>query len=231
MSESFVKAWSGISRGVLVVLFCNVFCASAGASTVRIQVLDRGTGELSKVLVITRSLEADRKEVSRDLTGTDGFLPPIDVPPGIYESIATFPYGRIMTQVKDFEVTSDSEVVEIHLNYKLDQTINLNAISWHVHVRDQQGHPVPDAWVIGRNGEASTGTTLAKTDRDGDATVSLPCDGALITVLYRGKVWSEPAYQEGDVAHCQSHCIIQAKDRLEKSGAHSIVSVPASVAR
>jgi hypothetical protein len=64
--------------------------------------------------------------------------------------------------------------------------------------------------------EASTGTSAVKTDGRGFATVSVPVDGALITVLYHGQTWSEPAYAETGVADCHSHCLLQAKAALQK---------------
>ena len=181
-----------------------------------IRAMDPGNDGLPKVLVITRSLEGDRKEVSRDLTGSDGFLQPIELAPGLYETIATYPYGDLKTQVKDFVVIpGPSMTIEIHLNFDSDQRVSLNVIESHVQVFDQEGRPAVRAWVIGRNMEATTGTSVAKTDERGFASVSVPVDGASIIVLYHGESWSEPAYTETGVADCQNLCLVRAKQELK----------------
>jgi hypothetical protein len=156
---------------VITLSFAGLFSASASAATVSIRVMDPGSDGLSKVLVITKSLEGDGKEISRVLSGPDGFVPPIELALGLYETITTYPNGNIRTQVKDFVVTREPLTIEIHLDFDLDQKVNSDVIDWQVRVFDQKGMPAVNAWVIGRNMEASTGTSAVRTDGRGFATV------------------------------------------------------------
>jgi hypothetical protein len=178
--------------------------------------MDSGNDALSNVLVITKSLEGDRKEISRSLSGTDGFVAPMELAPGLYEMIATYPYGNIRTQVKDFVVTPQTRTIETHLDYESDQRVSLDVIDWRVQVLDKQGMPAAGAWVVARNTEASRGTSAVKADARGFANVRVPVDGALIVVLYNGQTFSEPAYTETGVQDCQNRCLLHAKAELER---------------
>jgi hypothetical protein len=175
-----------------------------------------GNEALGNVLVITKSLEGDRKEISRVLSGLDGFVAPMDLAPGLYEIIATYPYGDIKTQIKDFVVTPNTHTVEMHLDYELDQHVDLYTIDWKVRVFDRQGNPAVGAWVIARNAEATTGPSVVKVDGRGFAKVRVPPNGALITVLYQRQTWTEPAYTETGAVDCQSQCLLRAKAELER---------------
>jgi hypothetical protein len=188
--------------------------------------MDSGNDALSNVLVITKSLEGERKEISRSLSGTDGFVAPMELAPGLYEMIATYPHGNIRTQVKDFVVTPETRTIETHLDYEWDQRVSLDVIDWQIQVLDRQSKPVAGAWVVVRNAEASTGTSAVKTDGRGFANVRVPVDGALITVLYDGQTFSEPAYTQTAVADCQSRCLNHAKAELRRQSHISEVRLP-----
>jgi hypothetical protein len=188
--------------------------------------MDSGNDGLSNVLVITKSLEGDRREISRSLSASDGFVAPVELAPGLYEVIAMYPYGNIRTQVKDFVVTPESHTIEMHLDYESDQRVSLDVIDWQIQVLDRQSKPVAGAWVVVRNAEASTGTSAVKADGRGFANVRVPVDGALITVLYDGQTFSEPAYTETAVADCQSRCLNHAKAELQRQSHISEVRLP-----
>jgi hypothetical protein len=210
---------TGFRCTVRLLSLVMLLAAPARATTVRIRTMYPDTEALPKVLVVTKSLESDRKEVSRDLTGLDGFGQPMELAPGLYEAIATYPYGQFLTQVEDFVVSPGPSVtIEIHLNIDSDERVNLNAADAHVRVLDRQGRPAVNAWVIGRNADATTGTSVARTDERGLANVSVPVDGALIMVIYHGETWSEPAYsyEQTGIADCTEVCLARAKAKIGK---------------
>lgn len=211
-----------------ICLFClaSIFCPTLHATTIKIRTAYPDHEGVSKVLVIVRSVEGQREEFARDLSGPDGLIPSLELRPGVYEAITTYPYGNILTTVHDFLVGNESAVIEITLNFDSDERINYNEIIWNVQVLDQDGHPAVNALVIGRNAEASTGVSVARTDERGLATVSIPVDGALIEILYGKQSWSEPAYHLTDNAECRQRCLLQAKTRLQKHRQLLTIRVP-----
>jgi hypothetical protein len=205
-----------MSYGVLARLICvlSMVCVSTGAATVTVRVSEAHTGNLAKVLVIVRSLEADRSEVLRALTGPDGLVPAVDVPPGLYEAIATYPYSRHTTIAKDFVIGEKPVMVELKLTHLSDQRVNLNSIDWQISVTNGQGRPVGNAWVTGRDDEASD-VSVTRTDSKGRATVSIPMTGAVITVLYDGFSYTEGVYVESGITNCEHECALRAAAKLK----------------
>jgi len=210
----------------LLVLAC-ILPPTVRATTVKIRTAYPDHEGVSKVLVIVRSAEGQPKEFARELSGPDGSIPTLELEPGIYEAISVYPYGNIPTVVHDFPVGSELAAVEITLMFGSDQKVNLDEITRRVKVLDQNGRPAVNTLVIGRNAEASTGVSAARTDERGLATVSIPVDGALIEILYGKQSWSEPAYYlTHDVGDCRLRCLLQAKSRLQKDQRILTIRVP-----
>jgi hypothetical protein len=210
-----------------LLFLAGILCPTVHATTVKIRTAYPDHEGLPKVLVIVRSVEGQPKEFARELSGHDGSVPPLELEPGVYEAISTYPYGNIPTVVHDFLVGNESAAIEITLTSEGDQKINLNEITWKVKVLDQNGRPAVNALVIGRNAEASTGVSTARTDERGLATISIPVDGALIEVLHGKQSWSEPAYDGGDsVNDCRQRCLTQAKARLQKAAQLLTIQTP-----
>lgn len=210
-----------------LLFLAGILCPTVHATTVKIRTAYPNHVGISKVLVIIRSVEAQPREFARELSGRDGSVTPLELEPGVYEAISIYPYGNIPTVVHDFLVGKESAAIEITLTSGSDEKINVNEISWKVKVLDQNGRPAANALVIGRNAEASTGVSAARTDERGLATVSIPVDGALIEILYRTQSWSEPAYDGDDsVANCRQRCLTQAKTRLQKARQLLTIRIP-----
>ncbi|MFZ0978105.1 MAG: hypothetical protein WAN23_01775 [Candidatus Acidiferrales bacterium] len=212
-----------------VCLFClaSISCPTAHAAAVKIRTVFADQEAVPNVLVIVRSIEGRSEEFARGLSGPDGSIASLELRPGLYEAIATCPYGHIPTTVHDFLVANEAALIEVTLSPDNDQRINYNEINWNVQILEQDGHPAVNAVVIGRNGEASTGVSVARTDERGRATVSVPVDGALIEIIYGERTWIEPAYAlTEDVGNCRQRCLLQAKARLEKPRQLLTIRVP-----
>lgn len=205
-----------------------MLCPTANATTVKIRAAYGDKEGASKMLVIVRSIDGQPKEFARELSRSDGSIAPLELQPGIYEAIATCPYGYIHTAVRDFAVNDQSLEVTISLTVESDQTINFDQIGWRIQVLDHDGRPAANAIVIGRNAEASTGVSMARTDKLGFATLSVPVDGALIAIIYGQRYWTEPAYKydQTRIGDCRQRCLLQAKARLEQRGQVPTIRVP-----
>jgi len=207
-------------RSVMTVFLfslANLFLPVAHAARVRIRTVLAEREPVANVLVIVRSIEGQQEEFARALSGPDGSVPSVELRPGIYEAIATCPYGHIPTTVDDFVLGDQPAEVEVLLSIDDDERVNYNQTAWNVQVLDQGGLPAVNAVVIGRNMEASTGVSVARTDRRGRATVSVPVDGAIIEVIYGKRTWTEPAYILTDsVGDCRQRCLLREKARLQR---------------
>jgi hypothetical protein len=214
-----------VVAGVLGILM--TFCASAGAETVSVRATDRAGEKLPGILVVLKSLEDVPWGVSRALTGPNGLVPAVDVPPGLYEAIATDPYGIFETTVKDFMVATKPVKLELQLDVVQDQTVTANAIDWHLRVVDNQNRPVVNAWVTARDSEASTGVGVTTTDSHGRATVTIPIDRAVvITVFYDGQSYSEDFDTHSGVRDCEWRCYLRARAKLKKRPRSLTLAVP-----
>lgn len=214
--------------GVLETLLAifSVCCTFAGATTVRVRTIDPAGEKLSNALVIVRSIDGDQSEVLRALTGANGLAPEVNVPPGAYEAIATYPYGPWTTEVKDFMVQADPVTLELQLGVLPGQTVELDVIDWHVRVADARGRPVANAWVIGRTPDATEGVSVARTDSHGSATVTLHVDEAEVTVLYKGQSYSQHFYLESGATACAQDCYVRAAKKLRARSRTLTFTVP-----
>jgi hypothetical protein len=226
MREPMTNAQRYVTTACLFYL-ASILCPTAHAAAVKIRTVFADQEAVPNVLVIVKSIEGQSEEFARGLSGPDGSIPSLELRPGLYEAIATCPYGHIPTTVHDFLVANEAALIEVTLNPDNDQRINYNKISWNVQVLDQDGHPAVNAVVIGRNAEASTGVSAARTDKRGRATVSVPVDGALIEIIYGKRTWTEPAYGLTDnLGGCRQRCLLEAKARLQKPQQLLAIRVP-----
>jgi hypothetical protein len=83
------------------IVFALIFLSSAIAAPLKLRVVDASGAPFAKVLVIVRSLEGGG-EITRDLTDANGRVPEIDLRNGLYQVIATCPYGLCDTVVREF---------------------------------------------------------------------------------------------------------------------------------
>ena len=212
---------SHLKIGALAIALAilSVCCACVDATTVTMRAVmspSLAGGGMSGVLVIVRGLDPSTGEVLRALTGAHGLAPELDVPPGLYEAIATDPYSWWQTSVRDFEVQSKPVSLDLPLSMEPDQRVDLNIVDWHVTVVDAKGRRVPNAWVIGRDPDATTGASVAKTDSRGSATVTIPMDDATIAVVYNGRSYSEHFQPDPGMRNCRWSCLDRAQAKMKK---------------
>jgi hypothetical protein len=211
---------SSSSRLNAILLFSlTMVGVSASATTVKIRVTDPTGIGIHKALVITTSLERGKGEISRDLTGPDGFAPPLDLPPGKSEVLAMYPRGVLKMMAQDFVVTDKPISLDLPLGLKpvAGQTVIVNGINLHIRVLDPEGHPVPEAWVIGRDLEAKR-LDVVLTDAQGKATVRIPTDGAEVTAIHDGRARAQRINIKTRIAECgeNSDCVYREMERIRK---------------
>lgn len=214
----------GAFATALVVL--SICCTSARAATVSVRAIAQDGEGVPKVLVIVRAPANPGYEVLRALTGADGFVPDVNVQPGLYEAIATDPYGGWLTTAKDFVVTDAPVKLDLSLDSVQDQTVSLNFISWNVKVVDKQGRPVNDAWLTARV-EDEPACDVTATGSDGRATITIPFDDpVIVTVLYKGQSYTEQIKVDAAVRDSESKWFERQREKVKKSQRTVTVSVP-----
>jgi hypothetical protein len=200
------------------ILLVLATCQSVGATPLRVRVVDAmGTKGVANVLVITRSLEPGKGDIARALTSQDGSIPDLNIAPGLYEVIATYPYRAWRTRVRDFVAAANPIVITLELEQFWDQTVYAGGvIDLRVQVLDAQGHPVPEAKIVARNLDA-TELSLATTDSAGRATVRIPTDGAEVTTLYGDHSQVNRIDIDSRKQDCQLACVKSSVERLSKT--------------
>jgi hypothetical protein len=200
-------------------------CTSVRAATITVRAIAADGEGVSKVLVIVRAPSNPGYEVLRALTEADGSVPEVNVQPGLYEAIATDPYGEWLTAVKDFVVTDAPVKLDLRLDFVQDQSISLGFIDWNVRVVDKQGRPVNDAWITARTeGEPAVGATA--TDINGHATIEIPFDyPAIVTVLYNGQTYTERIKVDASVRDSENKWFQRERNKLVKRPRAITVSV------
>jgi len=161
------------------------------AATVRLRVVDPTGAGVPKILAIVTSLEG-KGEIWRGLTDDKGFSSSPDAPAGIYEAIATDPYGPWITKVVDFVLAAAPLVVELRLRTTVVDGVLTTKVEVPVQLLMGDGQPAAGAQVPGRDLEAKH-IFWAKTDSQGRAVLTVPLDGAEITVIYEGQVKAQGA--------------------------------------
>jgi hypothetical protein len=207
-----------MSCAAKAILLLIVTCQPASATLLKVRVIDAlGTEGIAKVLVITRSLEPGKGDVSRDLTRQDGSIPDLDIPPGLYEVIATYPYQAWRTRVRDFIAGANPVPITLELEQIWDQTVYAGGVvDLRVQVVDGQGHPVHNAQIIGRNLDASE-LSFATTDSAGRALIRIPTDGAEVTTIYGDHSRVDRVDIDSHKRDCQLACVDSSIEKLSKT--------------
>jgi hypothetical protein len=170
-------------RPVALVLLAIVFSPCAFAGRVSLSVKDASGAPFPKVLVIIRRLEF-KGEVLRGLTDREGIVPGVDLQPGLYRVIATYPYGLWSTGVREFLVTSEplNLSITLHSTPTTDDIGFIGAPSRTVHVVDRNGNPISGAEVLVRD-ETATHEMWYTSNSMGDAEVELFADPTILVVV------------------------------------------------
>jgi hypothetical protein len=142
-------------------------------------------------LVIVRSLEGNG-ESFRALTDQAGAVPKQELAPGLYELIATCPYGVCQTAVREFIVASDP--IHLKLPLKLVAIVNTVIVGDVKHrkviVQDRQGRPVASAQILVRDASAQHHKWY-QTGAKGTVKIDLPPgDETTVVAIYQGRLAS-----------------------------------------
>ena len=170
-------------RPVVFVLLVIAFSSCAYAGRVSVSVREASGAPLPKVLVIIRSLEG-KGEVLRELTDSGGTVSDVDLQPGLYRVIVTYPYSLWDTNVREFLVTPESLSLRITLDPTgtEDNVVFIGAPSRMVHIVDGNGNPISGARVLARNLKA-TYEKWYTSNSMGDAEVELFADPTILVVV------------------------------------------------
>jgi hypothetical protein len=135
---------------------------ACSGSPVRIQVTDPTGAGAANVLVILKSLDG-KGELFRGLSGPNGYIRQLDEPPGLYQAIATMPYGAWKSQVTEFLLTNQATLLELRLEplpthgygdvHYVGTEIDLTVLG-------QSGQPLASTWIYARNQLATVDTSV-----------------------------------------------------------------------
>ena len=182
------------TRRFAVALFVCFAVITATASQVTVKVADPQGTPVKSALVIVQDLRSKDHEVFRELTGDNGALAPHALSPGLYRAIAVFPYGPWRTGVREFLVRNDPLTVELQLTpleQPLDVPIAIGQLT--LHVLDANGRPAVGARVLVRDNQADPGSEhWGVTDAQGNTTLVLSMDPAMLVVVYRDTLFTYP---------------------------------------
>lgn len=161
----------------------------SNAKTTVIKVLDDGGAPFPEVLVIVKSLD-EKREIARYLSGADGRTPAIQLGNGLYRVILTCPYGLCQTTIR--ELLGSNAPPELTLKAPGNPTDlhgqNIGGARIHL-VLEVPGGKALGAYVLVRDPEAFWEQWYVA-DKDGSADFELPCDPAVVVVVYQGKVYT-----------------------------------------
>ncbi len=177
--------------------FCAVFvflvaALRAQSTPLRVVILDQTGAGFPDVLVVVKSLESGG-ESFRALTDRNGNIPMRDLGSGLYQLIATCPYGICQTAVTEFVVKSDP--IDLRLPVKVmptvGSTVTIGPVEHRrVEVQDRNGRPIASAPILVRDATAQN-EKWYKTEPDGGVVIDLPSESqATVIAVYRGNLIS-----------------------------------------
>lgn len=160
--------------------------ALAWAGSVHFLVKDPSGAPFQNALVILKSLESNQ-EVFRALADRGGNVPEVDLHPGLYRVITSFPYGLWKTDIREFFVTQAPLNLTLTLGIMAaqDNVAFVGAPIQAVQVMDEISeisNPLPDALVIARD-QAAIYEKRYRTDQHGEARVELISNPTVVIVV------------------------------------------------
>jgi hypothetical protein len=192
------------------LLFCLVFSFALPlcAATVDVTALDATGAAFPDVLVIFRSLEGEG-EVLRALTDREGSVPAFKAPPGLYQVIATCPYGICKTLVKEVLVQKESSFLALTLKVDVIGTGHPTPASSayiNLQVSYQRGEPAAGVGILARNVRDTNPhfRRWYKTDSSGKARVELLGNPTVLVFIYDGNLFTRELGNPADPAQAEA---------------------------
>ena len=188
----------------------------ATAAPFRIRVTDPiGAEGVDKVLVIVQSLDG-KGEVLRTLTDPKGSITPIDLAPGLYRLIATYPYGYWFTQVREFVVSAAPVNMDLHMDGAVIDRVAAPGVKVQVTVVNRDGKAIKNAHILGRDRQALS-NRWDTTDGQGHAVVTVGVNGADIVAIYNEQVVITPIdIPFSDTSCTDKECQMRAVQKVEE---------------
>jgi len=186
-------------RGILIrlavrCLLCCVCCARAAAAQVDVKVTGSRGAPVKDALVIVQDLQGPEHELFRALTGDDGNISPHSLGSGFYRAIAVYPYSDWHTCVREFLVRNDPVTLELPMSQEqppIDVPVSVGRLA--LRVVDADNRPAAGARVLVRDEEADPGSEhWGTTDAQGNASLDLTMNPAVLVVLYRDRLYTYP---------------------------------------
>jgi len=169
----------------LLVILLPLF---AHAAPLRVVTVDQTGAGFPDVLVIVKPLEGSG-ESFRALSDKDGMIPTRDLPSGLYQLIATCPYGLCQTTVREFVVKKEPFDLKLPLAIlpTSGNTVTIGHVEHRdVKVEDGDGKPIPSVPLLVRDAVAQNERWYT-TGVNGTATIDLPPGAeATVVAVYRG---------------------------------------------
>lgn len=166
-----------------------------------VTVQNEAGGPLPDALVIVESLD-DRLQNVRYLSGKDGNTPTMELKPGLYRVIATFPYGPWQTVIREFTLPESAGGITLQMPAKpSDEYGEIYAPSQiKIRLESQDRKTLADVPVLIRTEDAIREGWYV-TDSKGEATVSVVADRLVAVVLYHHKPYSYRLASKCSVPH------------------------------
>ena len=165
------------------ILLSLLYVSNAQAVPFHVVALDETGADFPDVLIIVRSLDGGI-ESFRALTDESGAVPAHELSPGLYQIIATCPYGICRTFVQEFMVAS--KPIDLKLSLKVAATpgnpITVGPVEHRqVEVQDREGKPLASIQILVRDA-TSQNVRWYETDANGGARIELEPDGETTVV-------------------------------------------------
>ena len=206
-------------------LMLSLACPSLKGVTVKVRVADQTSVGIPKILVIVNSLEG-KGEVCREFTDGKGFIPSLDLSPGLYQAIATDPYGPWVTKVKEVVVASVALELELRLEFVIIDRLPVATSKLPIQILNRDGRPISGATILARDLEAKYAFFWAHTDKHGRALVTLPLDGAELVTIYHDHVLSKEITVESALSRCDRRCTNNEIKELKRSLPQVTIRLP-----
>ena len=179
-------------RHICVSAFSLLHVLCAQAAIFHVSTVDETGLAFPDVLVIVQSLEGNG-ESFRALTDQAGAIPKQELAPGLYQLVATCPYGVCQTTVREFMVASDP----IHLRLPLEFlppkgcTVIVGDVKHRqVEVQDREGKPLASVQILVRD-ETAQHHKWYQTGVNGRVKIDLPPgDEITVVAIYQGSLAS-----------------------------------------